>query len=84
MNNRAIDSQYNIRSESAFPYWTLAEGAKKLKLSTNRLSRILRILAVPVYRKGYTIFLDRSALHTVERAIQERAVRPGRKKKSGP
>lgn len=83
MNNRAIDSNYNLRPEAAFPFWTLAEGAKKLKVSTSRLSRLLRILSVPVYRKGYTIFLDGGALLTVEEAIKERTVRPGRKKKSG-
>jgi hypothetical protein len=79
---RAIEAVYNVHPDERFPYLTLAEGAHQLKVSPNRLSRLLRILSVPVYRKGYTIFLDGAALGAVKAALKEKTVRPGRKKKS--
>jgi hypothetical protein len=79
---RTAESDYNIRPYGHFPYWTLNEGAVKLGITPQRMSRLLRILEVPVHRRGYTIFLDTAALRRIRKALDSGEVRPGRKKKT--
>lgn len=73
-------SDYNIRTDS-FPLSSLSDAAARLKITINRLSRILRILSIPVYRQGYTIYLDDAAIARVKEALRSREIRPGRRKK---
>lgn len=78
----AKDAGYNFLPEKQFPFLTLQEAAEDLDVSPQRLSRLLRILSVPVFRRGYVIFLDRSALKRVRDAVTNKEVKRGRKKKS--
>jgi len=76
----ADESEYRLAER--FPFKTLAEGSIQLDITPQRLSRLLRILQIPVHRKGYTILLDERALGLVAAAVKNREVKPGRKKKS--
>lgn len=76
----ASESSYNLYPPSAFPYLTLNEAAARLEISPQRLSRILRILEIPVHRRGYIIFLESSSLSQVKSAISQQHIKPGRKK----
>lgn len=62
---------------------TLAEAARAIRVSPQRLSRVLRLVGIEVYRKGYVILLDDRAITMAQEAIREKRVRPGPKKKSG-
>ena len=79
---RAEDADYVFHPQKLFPYWTLNEAAKRVGISPQRMSRLLRILQVPVHRRGYTIFLDDGAITRVSRAIKQNEVKPGRKRKA--
>jgi hypothetical protein len=65
-----------------FNFASLIDTAKELDASPQRVSRLLRILQIPVHRIGNTILLDNSAVHQVRDAIENGTVRRGRKKKS--
>ena len=71
---------YTFFSSQSFPYSTLQEGAMILGINPQRLSRLLKILKVPVSRQGYTIFLDDEAIKRIRRAVENDEVKPGRKK----
>lgn len=74
-------SQFDYTFHMApFPFRTLHESAVELSITPQRMSRLLRILKVPVYRQGYTIFLDSKAINRIRRAVEKKEVRPGRKK----
>ena len=77
---RARESEYNLLAENKFPFLTLREGAQELEITPQRLSRHLRILEVPVHRKGYTIFLDDTAIRRVTRALTRHEIKRGRRK----
>ena len=79
---RAEDADYTLHPQRLFPYWTLNEGARRIGITPQRMSRLLRILEIPVHRRGYTIFLDDGAINRVSRAIKKEEVKPGRKRKS--
>jgi DNA-binding Lrp family transcriptional regulator len=63
---------------------TLAEAATAIGVSPARLSRILRLIQIEVYRKGYTLLLDERAIVMAQAAIKERRVRPGPKRRASP
>ena len=77
----AKDSEYNVRPRMDFSYVTLKEGAEKLKITPQRMSRLLRILRVPVHKRGHTILLDPAACDRIKEALMNKEVGPGRKKK---
>ena len=80
----AEESDYFLAPQGQFPYSTLREGAKKIGITTPRMSRLLRILEVPVHRCGYTILLDEAAVRRIARAVRDSEVKPGRKKRTDP
>ncbi len=77
---KAKDSDYVIKSEENFPYLTLKEAAESIEISAQRMSRLLKILGVPVYQLGHTFLLDDSAIERVKKAMRDNEVTPGRKK----
>ena len=77
----AKDSEYNVRPQGDFSYVTLKEGAENLNITPQRMSRLLRILKVPVHKRGHTILLDTAACDRVKTALKNKEIGPGRKKK---
>lgn len=77
----ADDAEYKVVPLPSL--YTLAEAAAELRISTARLSRVLRVIGIPVYRKGYVILLDEWAMTSVQDAIDGNVIRRGPKRKSG-
>ena len=77
----AKSAEYNVLPPESFQYLTLKEAADKLGISPQRMSRLLRILEVPVHRRGHTILLDGNATNRIGKALKDNEVSPGRKKK---
>ena len=73
------DDEYNIVPQKHFPYLTLAEAASKLRVRKQRLSRLLRILQVPIHKIGTLVLLDDEAVGRVQEAIKQHEVKRGRK-----
>jgi len=73
-------SDYTLKDHDRFPFATLNEGARELGITPQRMSRLLRILEVPVHKRGYMIFLDTPAIKRIKKAIDRQEVKPGRKK----
>lgn len=73
------DDNYNTVPHTQFPYITLAEGAERLKIRKPRMSRILRILQIPVYKIGSLILLDDEGLKRARKAIKTKEIKRGRK-----
>ena len=73
------DDDYNIIPLKDFPYLTLQAGASRLRIRKQRLSRMLRILQIPVHKIGTLILLDDMALDRVKVAVRNREVKRGRK-----
>lgn len=51
------------------PYLNVSEGAKALGVTNQRLSRALKILRVPVIRKGYTVLFPKKKLEEIKRYL---------------
>lgn len=73
------DDDYNVISQDRFPYYTLAAAADSLGIRKQRMSRLLRILQVPVHKIGPLVLLDQGALERVEEAVDNNEVKRGRK-----
>lgn len=73
------DDEYNILPLKHFPYVTLEAAAEKLKIRKQRMSRLLRILQVPIYKVGTLVLLDDDAIDRIRDAIKNNEVRRGRK-----
>ena len=73
------NDNYNVMPQKHFPYYTLAEAATKLHLRKPRLSRLLRILQVPIHKIGTLVLLDDDAVTRVRVAIRQNEVKRGRK-----
>ena len=71
------DDDYNLTDD--FPFYTLAEAADYLDIRTARMSRLLRILQIPVHKVGTLVLLNKEAVQRVEKALDENEVRRGRK-----
>jgi hypothetical protein len=73
------DDDYNILDQEYFPYYTLAEAAVLLKIRKQRMSRLLRILQVPIHKIGTLVLLNQEAFDRVEKAVTRKEVKRGRK-----
>ena len=73
------DDNYTLLDETYFPYYTLAEAATLLKIRKQRMSRLLRILQVPVHKVGTLVLLNQEAYDRIEKAIENNEVKRGRK-----
>lgn len=73
------DDDYNLVPTQEFPYITLADGAKKLRIRKQRMSRLLRILQVPVHKIGTLVLLDQPAMDRLQEAVKNNEVKRGRK-----
>lgn len=73
------DDEYNVVPQKHFPYFTLAEAAERLDIRKQRLSRMLRILQVPIHKIGTLVLLDDEALSRIKAAVKQHEVRRGRK-----
>lgn len=73
------DDDYNILSEDFFPYYTLQDAAGLLGIRKQRMSRLLRILQVPVHKIGTLVLLNQDAYDRVEQALTRKEVKRGRK-----
>ena len=73
------DDDYTLLSGDYFPYYTLAEAAMLLEIRKQRMSRLLRILQVPVHKVGTLVLLNQSAYDRVEKALANEEVKRGRK-----
>jgi hypothetical protein len=81
---RAEDSGYKILPRKEFPYYSLEEAAQELEIHPTRLSRLIRILQIPVHRPGTgkrcPIYVDKSGFSRAKKALTNREVSAGRKK----
>ena len=73
------DDDYNVIPLKKFPYLTLADGAKRLRIRKQRMSRLLRILQIPVHKIGTLVLLDGDAIERLEVAVKNKEVKRGRK-----
>ena len=73
------DDDYSILESEFFPYYTLAEAAQLLRIRKQRMSRLLRILQVPVHKVGTLVLLIQEAYDRIETAIKRKEVKRGRK-----
>jgi excisionase family DNA binding protein len=73
------DDDYNVIPVKKFPYLTLAEAAKKLRIRKQRMSRLLRILQIPVHKIGTLVLLDGEAIERLQEAVKNNEVKRGRK-----
>lgn len=83
MNQKKIpepSTEYSLLPIDDFPYWTLQEAANELDISSPRLSRLLRILKVPVYRIGYLILVTEVGIERIRDSLEKEEIRPGRKR----
>jgi len=67
-----MDSEY-------FPYYTLAEASGLLSIRKQRMSRLLRILRVPIHKVGTLVLLNQDAYDRIEAAVIQNEVKRGRK-----
>lgn len=73
------DDDYSILESEFFPYYTLAEAAGLLEIRKQRMSRLLRILRVPIHKIGTLVLLNQEAYDRIETAIKRQEVKRGRK-----
>jgi len=73
------DDDYKLQPREEFPLFTLAEAASKLNIRKQRVSRLLRILQVPIHKVGTLVLLDGEAIDRLSAAIQNEEVKRGRK-----
>jgi hypothetical protein len=73
------DDEYNFIDDEYFPYYTLAQAAMMLKIRTQRMSRLLRILQIPIHKIGTLVLLDQDAYDRIEQALKRKEVKRGRK-----
>ncbi len=73
------DDNYTLLDGEYFPYYTLAEAAHLLQIRKQRMSRLLRILQVPIHKVGTLVLLNQEAYDRVEAALQSNEVKRGRK-----
>ena len=71
--------EYSILDSEYFPYYTLAEAAGLLRIRKQRMSRLLRILRVPIHKVGTLVLLNQDAYDRVEAALIQNEVKRGRK-----
>lgn len=71
--------QYNILPEKEFPFTTIREAATRLKVREQRISRMLRILKIPIHKIGTLVLIDEPAVDRMRRAIKTNEVKRGRK-----
>lgn len=81
MGTLAGNYAYNECARTRFPM-NLTSASRELGISIQRLSRHLKILKVPVTRQGYSVMIDRQGYARVERALEKKEVRRGRKRKA--
>ena len=70
---------YNVIPLAQFPYVTLADASRQLRIRKQRMSRLLRILRVPVHKIGTLVLLDQQAVRRVQEAVRNNEVKRGRK-----
>lgn len=73
------DDEYTLINDDFFPYYTLAQAADLLGIRKQRMSRLLRILQVPVHKVGTLVLLNQAAYDRVEKALKDAEVKRGRK-----
>lgn len=73
------DDDYNLLDQEYFPYYTLADAAGLLNIRKQRMSRLLRILQVPVHKVGTLVLLNQEAFDRIEKALSRKEVKRGRK-----
>lgn len=73
------DDDYTLLDEEFFPYYTLAQAADLLGIRKQRMSRLLRILQVPIHKIGTLVLLNQSAVDRIKEAITQKEVKRGRK-----
>ncbi|MHA1806800.1 MAG: hypothetical protein ACTSX2_04440, partial [Candidatus Thorarchaeota archaeon] len=52
------DDDYNVIPLGRFPFVTLAAGATQLRIRKKRLTRLLRILKIPIYKVGTLVLIE--------------------------
>jgi len=73
------DDDYTLLPGDYFPYYTLAEAATQLGIRKPRMSRLLRILQVPIHKIGTLVLLNQEAYDRIEEALKKNEVKRGRK-----
>lgn len=73
------DDSYTLLDDEFFPYYTLAQAAQLLRIRKQRMSRLLRILQVPVHKVGTLVLLNQDAYDRIEQAVKNNEVKRGRK-----
>ncbi len=73
------DSDYKIIPKIHFPYTTLAAASNSLGISQQRMSRLLRILQVPIVKVGTLVLLPPAAVNKIHYALMTNEVKRGRK-----
>ncbi len=73
------DDSYNILSPKKFPFVTLHEAADTLKIRKPRMSRILRILQIPVHKVGTLVLVDDEGVKRARQALKTGEIKRGRK-----
>lgn len=73
------DSNYNIIPKKHFPYTTLAAASSQLHIRPQRMSRLLRILQVPIIKIGTLVLLPPEAMVSIRHALRTNQVKRGRK-----
>ena len=77
--HNAYETPYKIVSSDVLALTTLTEAAELFSVSTQRLSRILRALQIPVHQLGITILLNPTSLDLACQALKEDTLKRGRK-----
>ena len=80
MDTFSGDSGYTLREPERFPM-NLRAASKALGISQQRLTRIVKALAIPVTRNGYSLLIDHVGYSSARRALKEKKIKRGRRPK---
>lgn len=60
----------------------LSAAAADLRITQQRLTRIVKALQIPLTRLGYSLLLDHAGYVSVKRALKEKKIKRGRRPKT--
>lgn len=81
MDTFSGDSGYTLRDPERFPM-NLSAAASDLGITQQRLTRIVKHLAIPLTRLGYSLLIDHAGYLSAKRALKEKRIKRGRRPKT--
>lgn len=74
-----MKQDYFTHPSSECPIHSITEVAEDLQANVQRISRLLKLLKIPVHVKGRMVFLDNRSKQRLREAIETCEVKRGRK-----